>query len=126
MRTSFDKGIGSTYGDRWFCLYIGSGAGYMRPWWVRRNAGPGNATTAWRDAHPGERVTCGHRGLQHCNSAHCTRWWCNAAHRLPGLKFLLHGHTFRIWCGARSGRSWRRFKALLRHRSNHSWLVSFR
>jgi len=102
MRIRYDRGQGSDTG-RWLYVSFGPGSGYVRPWYVALIGGPGNATRPGQD--------CGHKGLTRCNSAHCSRLWCNAQ-RWPlfGFFFVL-GHTFRLWCGPtynrRSFRAWR-------------------
>lgn len=90
MRIYFDKGIGSNTG-KWLHIAFGPGKGYLRSWWVALNQGPGNATK------PG--ISCGHKGLKHCNSAYCTRAWCNAQRWPVFGKMFLIGHTFSLWLG---------------------------
>lgn len=109
MRVTFDDGRGGTTG-RWLSLHFGPGCGYLRKWWCRLNAGPGQATTP--------ETPCGHRGLAHCNSAYCTRAWCGAQ-SWPVFGWLFtRGHTMRIWAGPAHNRSlrnlWREARLLLR------------
>ena len=87
MSITWDNGHGSMTGS-W--LYIRTGA-YLNDWWHGRNKGPGNAR------QPG--TPCGHTGLDHCQSGHCTRWVCRNIPKLPLMGRLIYGRTLRIWTG---------------------------
>lgn len=97
MRTTYDRGYGASRG-RQLGIHIGPGRGYLRQWWVHRNAGPGKATSPGCD--------CGHFGLSHCNSAYCSRAWCKAP-LWPVLGWFLRGHSLYLWLGPTYFPTWR-------------------
>jgi hypothetical protein len=110
MRVSYDNGQGSMCG-RWLSIHVGRGSGYLREWWTNLNAGPGLAVTPY--------TACGHRGLSHCNSAYCTRAWCNAQ-SWPVFGWLfVRSHTLRIWVGPT-------YRGLTQWRMTLSYLASQR
>ena len=97
MRITLDNGSGSTTG-RWLSLHFGPGKGCMRKVWTRRNR------RARRPRRGRSAVTRGSITA----TAFCTRWFC----QLPGTRlgrFLLCGHTLRVWCGPTYYRGFRRW-----------------
>ena len=102
IRFTFDKGQGSGIG-RVLSIHLGRGVGYMHAWWVNLCLGPGDALKP--------NTPCGHRGLYHCNSIHCTRRVCRL---IPSIPFVSRGATLRIWLGP-TYLNWYNFRNNLRY-----------
>jgi hypothetical protein len=103
MRFTLDKGYGNSDGKARVALHVGPGGGYLRPWYVKLNRGPGNAQgPACNHSHEYNQLArdaygkghCGHAFPARCNSAFCGRFWCHlSAFRLT--RPLVTGYTFR-------------------------------
>ena len=107
MQITLDTGRGSFRGDGRIALHVGPGRGYLRPWYVRLNRGPGKATgpalASYSDGTAHEHYgkgDCGHPWPYHCNSAFCGRMWCSLSLYRVARPFVL-GYTFALRIPAR-------------------------